>query len=61
MAYTDASVLSPGLMYTYRVAAVNAGGTSPYSITAAASVPTLPAAPSSVRARARTTDAGASE
>ena len=43
MAYTDASVLTPGLVYTYRVAAVNAGGTSPYSHHGlAASVPTLP-------------------
>ena len=50
--YTD-TTLVPGTTYVYRVAAVNGpgtpnGGTSPFTVSAAVPVPSLPAAPSKV-------------
>jgi FtsP/CotA-like multicopper oxidase with cupredoxin domain len=47
--YVDSTVL-PGTTYTYRVAAVNAVGLSPYSNTAQVVVPGAPAAPTNLTA-----------
>ena len=49
--YTDATVTA-GNTYTYRVKAVNGGGSSAYSNTASVSVPAVPAAPSGLTATA---------
>ncbi|HSV85822.1 MAG TPA: fibronectin type III domain-containing protein [Levilinea sp.] len=45
--YVDTAV-TPGITYTYRVKAVNAGGDSAYTNTASATIPAPPAAPSNL-------------